>query len=130
MALLTKEQIQKADDLARELVSCPKWGKDGQVYVHEVNGDEYDAFERAITTDGTKRDVPHVRARLAILTVRNANGKPLFAGSDAAWLGRKGASTLNRIMTVAMRLNGLRTEDIEELAGNSSDSQGDDLPSG
>ena len=129
MALLTKEQIQKSSDLARELVGCPKWGKDGEVYVHEVNADEYDAFERAITTDGNKRTVPHVRARLAILTVRGADGKPLFADNDAAWLGKKGASTLNRIMTVAMRLNGLRAEDLEELAGNSSGDQGDALPS-
>jgi hypothetical protein len=129
MALLTKEQIQSADGLARELVACPEWGEGGEVYVCEVTAREQDAFEHSVVTDGKVRNLQNVRARLAILTVKDAERKPLFTPTDAEWLGTKGARPLTAIMSVAMRLNGMRAEDLEELAGNSSGSQGGDSPS-
>lgn len=119
MALLTKAQILKADDKKRQLVQCPEWG--GDVYVRTISGTERDAFEQAIVGgDGKTRNWQNVRARLAALTVTGDNGALLFTDADVTALGHKSAKALDRIFGVAMELNGLRAEDIEELAKNSA----------
>jgi hypothetical protein len=48
---------------------------------------------------------------------------------DTFPLGGKSASALDRIFTVAQKLNGLRDEDVDELAKNSSAGQSEDSPS-
>ena len=53
----------------------------------------------------------------------------LFDEGDTFPLGGKSASALDRIFTVAQKLNGLRDEDVDELAKNSSAGQSDDSPS-
>jgi hypothetical protein len=56
------------------------------------------------------------------------NGERLFQEEDTFPLGGKSAAALDRIFTVAQRLNGLRDEDVEELAKNSSGDQSEDSP--
>jgi hypothetical protein len=46
------------------------------------------------------------------------NGEQLFQHEDTFPLGAKSAAALDRIFQVAQRLNGLREEDVNELAAN------------
>jgi hypothetical protein len=57
------------------------------------------------------------------------NGERLFQEEDTFPLGGKSAAALDRIFTVAQRLNGLRDEDVQELAKNSYAGQSDASPS-
>jgi hypothetical protein len=47
------------------------------------------------------------------LTVCDASGERLFADSDIALLGRKSARALDRVFSVAQRLNGIGAEQVD-----------------
>jgi hypothetical protein len=111
--MLTKDDILKADDLPREEVACPEWG--GSVFVRVMSGTERDRFEGAYSRDAYN----DTRARLAALTVCDAEGRPLFSEADIPSLGRKSSAVLDRIFDVAKRLNALSGDDVDRLEKNS-----------
>lgn len=121
-----REQILQSDDLKREAVEVPEWGT--TVYVRVMPGVDRDAFEVACTTDGEmSRD--NFRARLAVWTVVDDQGRRVFGDNDVELLGAKSGTALNRIFPVAIRLNRMSKQDVEELAGNSAAARGDASPS-
>jgi hypothetical protein len=123
---LTKETILAADDLPLQEVSVPEWG--GHVWVRTMRAVERDAFEvAAMNGDGVNRE--NFRARLAVATLVDDDGTLLFGASDMDALGKKSAAALDRVMGVAMRLNGLSKDDVEDLVGNSEPGQSDDSSS-
>lgn len=118
--MLTKAQILKADDLPTEVVDVPEWG--GKVTVRTLTGTERDAFEESITKKKGKSfdvNMVNLRAKLCALTIVDDKGERLFTNADVVELGKKSAAVLDRIFTVAQKLNGLGKDDIEELAKNS-----------
>lgn len=119
MGLLTRDQIKAVQDAIFEEVEVPEWG--GSVRVKALTGAERDAFESSLAQQKGKKirmNMQNVRARLARLTCVDENGKPIFQPSDEQWLGEKSAAALDRVFGVAMRLAGMRDEDIEELTEN------------
>lgn len=104
--LLTKEAILGVDDLPREQVHVPEWG--GDVFVRTMTGVDRDAFEASLI--GQERRMENVRARLVALTLCDENAKRLFDDQDVSALGAKSARALDRVFTVAQRLNGIGAE--------------------
>lgn len=114
---LTRELILGADDLVTELVEVPEWG--GDVRVRTLTGAERDAFEMAVYTMRQKAGAAiNIRALLVALCAVDDDGKRLFSERDAVQLGAKSAKALDRIFSVAQRLNGLTAADVDELAKN------------
>ena len=109
---LTKEQILAADDLPKEEVQVPEWG--GSVYVRTLGGFERDLLEAEYSAHKHK----NLRAKLAALTICDEQGNSLFSITEVEQLGRKSAKALDRIFTVASRLNGLSAQDVEDLEKN------------
>ena len=127
MALLTRDDILNASDLARERVEVPEWG--GAVLVRALTGRERDAYEAGIVhPDGRKMryTLTNMRARLVSLSVIDEAGARLFSDSDIELLGRKSAAALERVFEVAQRLSGLSEKDVDELAKNSESDPSDD----
>ncbi len=121
MSFLTRDDILNANDLVVEEVEVPEWKKDGKVRVKALNGYERDRFEESMTQQKGKKihmNMQNVRARLAAETMVDENNKPLFSPADVEALGRKSAAALGRVFDVAMRLAGMRDQDIEELTEN------------
>lgn len=126
LALLSKDAILAAEDLATEVVPVPEWG--GAVTVRSMTGVDRDAFESSINRiekdpstgqDKQVRDLDNFRARLCAATMVNANGKLLFPNpEDVVKLGKKNSKALDRVMKVAQRLNGIGAEDVEQLVKN------------
>src|ERR1700733_4572434 len=119
MALLTKDDILKANDLTKELVKVPEWG--GEVYVFALTGTERDKFEMAIVKKNTKKvevNIENIRATLAVMSIRDENGIQLFTLEDVKALGNKSCAALQRIYDVATRISRLSKDDVEELAKN------------
>jgi hypothetical protein len=124
MGFLTKEQIQKADDLKTAAVPVPEWG--GEVLVRGLTGAERDAFEAEIAERRGKKvqfNLRNFRAKLVVRTVVDEKGKRLFTDQDVKWLGDKSAQALSRVFDKAAELSGLSEDDIEELTKNSPDDQ-------
>lgn len=115
--LLTHAEIMGANDLVSEIVPVPEWG--GDVRVRTLTGAERDAFEMAVFTMRQKAGTAiNIRALLVALCVVDDEGKRLFSERDAVQLGAKSAKALDRVFSVAQRLNGLTTADVEELGKN------------
>lgn len=118
MALLSKDEILKANDLKTEEVAVPEWG--GEVLVRTMTGEERDKFEADSVTFNkkgeAKQNFANTRARLVALVCVNEEGEPLFSGYDIPDLGRKSAVALDRVFEKAQEMNGFTPKDIEELA--------------
>lgn len=129
MNLLNRDDILNAADMSSEVIEVPEWG--GAVMVKSLTGAERDHFEASIVERAgkkTKMNMANVRARLVALTVVDEDHKRLFRFADVEALGQKSASALDRIFDVAMRLSGMRNEDVEELIENfTSDPSGNSI---
>lgn len=136
-ALLTREAILEASDLATEDVEVPEWG--GAVRVRSLTGIERDAYESSIASvrwEGTKATIQsnqtNIRARLVALSAVDDAGAKLFTEKDVLILGQKSAAALERVFKVAQRLSGLSDQDVEELkrqlGEGPSDGSGTDSP--
>lgn len=116
-ALLSKEAILAVQDTATELVDVPEWG--GAVRVRGLTGAERDAFEgEVVQRNGrdVRTNTRNIRARMVVMSVVNEDGSRMFSYHDIEALGEKSARALDRIFAVAMRLSGLRDEDVAEMA--------------
>lgn len=109
MNILSKDAILAADDLPRETVNVPEWG--GEVLVRTMSGTDRDAFEASLLEKDGRME--NVRARLVALTLCDAQGDRLFNDSEIAALGRKSARALDRVFSVAQRLNGIGEEQVD-----------------
>lgn len=128
---LNKAEILAQDDLKYEDVQVPEWGG-AWVRVRTLQANERDRFEASTVHRNGKQittNLENIRARLCLLCMVDENGERLFQEEDTFPLGGKSAAALDRIFTVAQRLNGLRDEDVKELAGESSAAQNGDSPS-
>lgn len=116
MALLNRDTILKADDLAYEEVEVPEWG--GSVRVKTLTGVERDKLEASMVEQKGKHqriNAINFRAKLVALTVVDEEGYNVFAESDVKALSSKNSGALDKVATVASRLAGMSEEDVEEL---------------
>lgn len=124
---LSKQQIMEAKDVTFEIVDVPEWG--GKVRVKVMTGPERDQWELA-NIDGRgklqKFSFKNVRAITAAFTIVDENGKRMFETNEIMELAKKSGPALDRVWTVASRLNKLTQADVEELAGNSDSGHSDD----
>ena len=117
--LLSRDAILAAEDRVVEEVEVPEWG--GLVRVKGLSGAERDQFEASVAErkgKKTRMNLANIRARLVQRCVIDGDDKPLFTPADVTALGAKSAAALDPVFEVAMRLSGMRDEDIEELTEN------------
>ena len=117
MAVLSKEQILQADDLKTERVEVPEWG--GEVLLRELRGRERDAFEEGSMDKQRNISMSNMRARLVAISAIDEQGERLFTSKEAAQLGDKSATALNRLFEVCCRLSGITSDDVDQLEKNS-----------
>ena len=128
---LDRAAILAQDDLKYEDVLIPEWGG-AWVRVRSMSASERDRFEAGTVQRNGKEvttNFENIRARLCIMCLVNENGERLFDETDTFPLGGKSAAALQRVFEVAQRLNGLREEDVNELAANFPNGQNGDSPS-
>ena len=116
MSFLNADQILGSEDRKYEEVLTPEWG--GKVRIQSLTGEEQEKWEDSLPRDKKgKVSTQDLRASLAAAVVVNEQGERLFAGTRMiTQLSKKNVKPLNRIFEAARTLNGLKEEDIEELA--------------
>ena len=130
-ALLQKEELERVKvDL----------GKGEFVYVKQMTGHERDNFEQSLlkknkdnkgTVIGYEQATEDFRAKLAVVTVCDEDGKLLFFPEDYVLLSRNmSAKRLEIIINAAQKLNAISEEDKEELVKNLNADQEDNSNSG
>ena len=96
-----------------------EWG--GDVIVRVLTGAERVAFEDKVNiTNGKDRELnlKNFLEKLVVATAVDEDGKHLFTDEDIVALSRKSASAILKVAKVAQRINGLTTDDVDELTKN------------
>mgnify|MGYP007032671149 FL=1 len=120
--LLSRDDILGSDDLSLERVDVPEWN--GVLYVRVMTAGERDQFESEVAGVGKRfKNMSNLRARLVCLVGCDENGNRLFEAGDAVALGAKSAAAVDRVFSVAAKLNGFTSQDIDELEGESEPAQ-------
>lgn len=116
------EQTQKDRILARstllprEAVVVPEWNE--TVYVRRMTLGEREEFEEgAMETNGKaiKVNLRNVRSRLVSMALVDEAGAQLFTVADAL---RLDSLIAMRLVDVALRVNAMAADDVEEIAKN------------
>jgi hypothetical protein len=126
MGLLTREGLLAKEELEIKKVDL---GNGDYVFVRQMTGRERDSFERTLVEigevkdDGTKPEVisrnEDFRAKLAAHTVCDDKGVLILQAGDYETLSQNiSAKRLEKIITVAQRLNKITDEDKENLVKN------------
>ena len=116
---LSREAIKAADDRKLVPLDVPEWG--GTVYIRTLTGREMDLLQQTtVKTKGKNvtENLANFRARVAIACVTDDAGKDLFLVTDLQWLTEKSAKPLTRIYNLALELNGVTADDVDELTKN------------
>lgn len=130
MVLLTREALLQKDDLKVEKVELSR----GFVFVREMTGHEKDVWEQSMIKQkpqGNKNkgieyetSLEDFRAKLAVVTVCDAEGNLLFKPEDVKTLSRMmSATNMEKIIDVAQRINAISQKDRDEILKNSEADQ-------
>ncbi|MFM0326084.1 hypothetical protein [Caballeronia glebae] len=114
----TKAAILAAAHLKTERVDVPEWGDGVTVIVSEMSGLARDAFYAK--KEGGKVSISQSQADLLLATVVDESGALVLDESDVASLQAQGSAALDRIVAVAVRLNGMQPAAVEDAAKNSA----------
>lgn len=129
MVLLNREQLLIPEELKIEQVDL---GGGEFVYVRQMTGRAYGQFEQSLVEEKRQKDgtieyaraMEDFRAKLAVQTVCDENGKLIFKPSDYAQLSMSmSAPKLERIVNKAQELNRISPEDQEAMIKNSMGGQ-------
>ncbi len=137
MAVMTRDQIlgtPKTGFQDIDLSDMPGWGI---VRIKDLTAGERDRIEascvveRLVIVKGkrkVKKDttLEGIRAKFVAAAVVDENGAKVFSAEDVKALGELNAKAIDRIFTAIQERNGLRDEDLDELAGNFNDGQSDE----
>lgn len=116
---LGRDDILDADDQQFDTVDCPEWG--GKVRIRGLSGTQRDAYEASLVqSNGSDRklNLANARAKMCVLAIVGADGRPLFTSDDVRAFGRKSALPIERIFDAARRLSGMSQEDVDKLTEN------------
>lgn len=113
---LDRNKILAVDDHYCEELDVPEWK--GKVFVGCITSEEADKLESDIERAKNNGTMPNVRARMASMTLCDANGERMFTPGDIDALGRKSSKAIGRIFEKALELNRMSEDSIEETVGN------------
>lgn len=137
--LASRDQILAVQDIGFQDIDMgdiPGW-EGMTIRVKDLTGAERDKLEAGLVEEKQVRvgkkvktrqhmNLENVRASFCAACIVDEDMKPLFSADDVRSLGKKSAIALDRIFAVIKDRNGLSDEDVDELAGNFTNGQGDD----
>lgn len=121
MTVVTRELFLSPSKVPTERVPLPEFGEGAYINVHGMTAKARGQFEQQFQTKGGKqsaRRLQEVRQRLLVACCRDDEGNPVFTPDDIDAIGEQSSAVVERIVNVAMRLCGMKDDDIETLAGN------------
>ena len=136
--LANREQILALQDIGYQDINMddiPGW-QGVTIRVKDLTGAERDKLEAGLVEEKQVRvgkkvktrqsmNLANVRARFCAACIVDEAMQVIFNADDVQQLGRKSAIALDRIFAVIKDRNGLSDEDVDELAGNFTNGQGD-----
>jgi hypothetical protein len=117
-----REQILGAADLRIEKVNVSEWGVN--VFVRSWTGTQRDAWEKdwrdwREKQNGNDNDFRKFHAVLCIHSLVDEAGALIFTMADVQALSEKSARAIGTVARKSMRINGVGSDEAEELIKNS-----------
>jgi hypothetical protein len=103
---LTAADVLAAEDIQVVDVPVPEWG--GVVRLRALSGHEAIRFANLVRDDASPASSA---VRIVALCAVDAEGKSLFTDEQVEALKAKSLKAINRLQTVALKLNGLDEEE-------------------
>jgi len=112
-----REDILGFDDKQFVAFPIPEWGmRDTTIIV--MDGLSRDKWETQVYERAENKSKRSNRGFFASLVIGDDQGARVFKDEDAEILSQKSGIVLDRILAEGIKLNKLRSEDIEDLAKN------------
>jgi len=108
--------ILAARHLKAEAVAVPEWGADTHVWVSEMSGLARDAFYAK--KDEENPPISRLQSDLLLATVVDEAGELILDEADINALRAQSSTVLDRLVAVAVRINGMRAESLEDAEKN------------
>ena len=121
MKQLSKQEILAAEDKQTESVFVPEWG--GHVTVAVMSSkarDKYEAGKWQQVGKDIKPNFTDQTAKLLALTIVNQDGSLMFTQQEIQKLADKSSIATERVAKVALKLNSLTEEAVEDSIKNSA----------
>lgn len=129
--MLSRDALKTANDSVIETVIVSEWDNT-EFFIRRLGGTERSQFEESLLEEkiirdskGRKKTIRKVelskaKAKLVVLccVISPVDETLYFQSDDWKWLSDKSASALEKLYTVAQRLAGMSSEDMEEISGN------------
>jgi hypothetical protein len=112
---LTREQILAVGPPAPMEVHVPEWG--GSVFVRQMSAADRDRFEtESSRLHAEDRLAGRQRALVTVFSCADEQGRLLFTLADVEAVAALGSLAVERVATLAMRLNKLSEDEVLEEA--------------
>ena len=113
-----RDEILEMDDLKREEITVPEWGKKRKVTIRELNGEERSQLYEICMVDGKFEASLMAPALVTLSIIDPETGEKVFTIEDREKLWKKNGKVVHRISEKAMRLSGLGEKDQEDAEKN------------
>ena len=137
MGLLDRKGLLKKEPFKIEKVEL---SADSYVFVRQMSGRERDHFEQSLlkakkgkngATESYEQSLEDFRAKLAVCTVCDEEGTIILQKDDYEMLSlNMSATTLEKIITTAQKINSITEQDKDALVKNSEAGVADNSTSG
>jgi hypothetical protein len=108
-----RDTILNIDDRSTQLVNVPEWGVD--IYIRSLSGTDREQFiERS---NGLDSEVDK-NSLLLTTIICDENNKQLFTEADVPALSGKDSGVLDRLVRLALEINGLGSDSLEDAVKN------------
>jgi hypothetical protein len=125
MAVLTRKQIDEANDLVTRRIPVPEWG--GDVIIRSAMSADQVAYEHSLVATRIVDDKPQVvsdftneQARLVVRCLVDEAGNRLYADEDAPVLGKKNAAVIERLFNAIKDLSKMSAGSVAAAEKNSA----------
>lgn len=117
--LLGREAILEVNDCKYTEIEVEEWN--GSVRMKVMTGLERDIFEQSLTnrTAKGKREIRGFMVETLVTVLVDEAGKRLFTKEDIEKLNEKSAKVIGDLFDVALELNGMGKDAVEEMRKNS-----------
>jgi len=113
--VLDKTTILAAPDLKRETVNVPEWG--GDVMLQEMTALDRDRLNAEVHAGSDGPDFTNFRAKVLVRCVVNEDGSRIFCDEEATALGSKSKAALDRLETIANKINKVNSDKFGDSVG-------------
>lgn len=110
------EDVLGLDDVKKETVAIPEWGKD--ITVVSMSAEERSDIEKRWGKKNAEQHPAEFKHDILSLSVKKDDGTPWGTPEQFKQLMRKNGKAIDRLFDAALRVSGYTKEAVEDIAKN------------